>query len=150
MILSVILIGLNSCSHSKKIASTQSENIENVTFTEERKLNSLIELDEISMIHSTEELIELYAKLNDPNVPRSAPIPSFDESSETIIVVKPKLKSQSFGDIEIVSVQNSDSQLNINYKEIESWEFTENKWKDPVVILKVAGKFNALQIKKIN
>ena len=152
LFLSLILVGLgvSSCSNSKKITSNQSENSEEMEFTEERRLNNSIKLEEISIINSLDELIELYGKLNDPNVPRSAPIPTFDEQNETILVIKPKLKSETFKDVEIVSIQNKDSQLEINYKEVENWEFTENKWKDPIVILKVTGKFSDIQIKKIN
>ncbi len=151
LFLSLILVGLGiSCSNSKKIASNQSENNEEMEFTEERRMNNPIKLDEISIINSSKELIELYGKLNDPEVPRSAPIPPFDDQNETILVIKPRLKSETFKDIEIVRIQNNDSQLIINYKEIENWEFTENKWKDPIIILKVTGKFSDIQIKKIN
>ena len=90
------IISLNySCSNSKNMNAESSP----IEFTEERRLNHAIDLKEITLINNMEELTNLYAKLNDPNIPRSAPIPVFDENSEMILVIAPSRSSASFGPV---------------------------------------------------
>lgn len=147
-LLVIFLIGFFSCNNSKELSSSSTQNNENVQFTEERRLNSQLNLDEITVIRTVPELVALYEKLNDPNFPRAAPIPLFDEATEFMLVVKPKISTLTYGDIEIEAIQKSASKLIVKYKEIENWEFTENKWKDPVVILRVSGKSAPIELKK--
>lgn len=141
------IISLNySCLNSKNM-STESSPIE---FTEERRLNHAIDLKEITLINNMEELTNLYAKLNDPNIPRSAPIPVFDENSEMILVIKPKLETIVNGDIEIESVTQLNSKIMVNYKEIENWEYKENKSTHPIVIIRISEKSSEIKLNKIN
>lgn len=137
-----------SCSNSKNITTEQSQT--SIEFTEERRLNHPLNLNETTIINSSQELIELYGKLEDKSIPRSAPIPSFDGNIESIIVIKPTLKKLKYGDIEIESVEQIKSKLRINYREVENWEFTENKWNNPIVIIRVTEKPSEIQLNKIN
>lgn len=144
-------IGLiSSCSNSKNMNSSQPQETVQIEFSEERRLNHDLNLKELTVINTIKELTEIYGELADPNIPRSAPIPTFDENSESILVIKPKLKTFTHGDIEIESVEKSNSKIIINYKEIENWEFTENKWDDPIVIIKISEKPSEIQLNKIN
>lgn len=150
-IFGLVFIGtICSCTNSKELSSTQSENFENVKFTEERRLNHTINLAEITIINTLADLTELYGNLQDPDLPRSAPIPPFDEKNEFILVLKPEMNANTFKDIEIENVQKSGNQLIVNYREVENAEYAENKWNDPIVILKVTGKESEIQINKIN
>lgn len=133
-----------ACSSSNSIKAL------NVDFTEERRLNYDLNLEEVTVINTSQELVELYGKLHDPEIPRSAPIPTFDENTESILVIKPILRNLTYGDIEIQSIEKSNSKLKINYREIESWEFAENKWNDPIVIVRVSEKPSEIKLNKIN
>lgn len=145
----LILTGLSlSCSNSKNINSEQSQI--SIDFTEERRLNHNLSLKETTIINSVQELNELYSKFNDKSIPRSAPIPTFDEKTESILVLKPTLENLTYGDIEIESVEKIKSKLKINYREIENWEFTENKWSNPIVILRISEKPSEIQLNRIN
>lgn len=135
------------CANNQTKSAT--ENSQNpVEFTEERRLNLAKDLPETKIIHSMEELTKLYGELNDPNFPKSAPIPSFDPEKESMILLKPKLKERNFGDIEIIDMKMVDSQLIVVYKEIENWESSENKWNDPILILRVEGKPKRVVLEK--
>lgn len=137
-----------SCTNSKTV--TQSASKENIEFTEERRLNHTADLKEATIINTSKELIALYSKFKDPNIPRSAPIPAFDESSESIIVIKPKNFEKKYADIEIVSIDEINSTLIVSYKEIENYEFTENQWNNPIVILRISKKPSEIKLNKIN
>lgn len=129
---------------------SQNGNTENqIEFTEERRLNHSIPLTETYIINTNEDLVKLYSMLENPNIPRSAPIPSVDFTSESIIVVKPKLSDFPYADIEIQSIKNEDSTFFINYKEVENFEFTENKWSNPIVILRVKEQPNKVVLEKV-
>lgn len=145
LIVGLMLLNL-SC--SKKMNPEQSKT--KIEFTEERRLNHGLNIKQATIINSLQELTELYGKLQDPSFPRSAPIPSFDENTEAILIIKPKLKNLTYGDIEIESIEKSKSKLWINYREIENWEFSENKWDNPIVILRVSEKPSEIQLNRIN
>ncbi|MET3731749.1 hypothetical protein [Moheibacter stercoris] len=125
------------------------KNNQQVEYSEERRLNHAIPLTETYIISSNDDLVKIYSLLKDPNIPRSAPIPSVDFTSESIIVVKPKLSDFPYADIEIQSIKNEDSTFFINYKEVENFEFTENKWSNPIVILRVKEQPNKVVLEKV-
>lgn len=145
----IAFLSLNlSCSNSKNMNAGQSKI--SVEFTEERRLNHTLSLKESTIINTSQELIELYSQLEDRTTPRSAPIPAFDENTESILIIKPTLKSLKYGDIEIVKIEKVKDQLMINYREIENWEFAKKKWRNPTVILKISEKPSEIQLNKIN
>lgn len=145
-IFSILTILCISCS-SPRIMNSE---LEEISFAEERRLNFPIQIPEFQIINSPEELVNIYQSFHNPEIPRSAPIPVFDKNSESILVLKPKLKQLKYGDLQIERVQKSGSLLIISYKEIESQEFTTNRWSDPIVILKVSEKPSEIQLNKIN
>lgn len=150
-LLSLTMLGLFvSCSQSQNMSQDTSQNTLQIEFTEERRLNHEIDLKETAIINDLQQLTELYGRLEDPSVPRSAPIPPFDENTESILVLKPVLKNHPYGDIQIENIEKSGSILTIHYQEIENWEYTENKWSDPIVILKVSTKPSEIKLNKIN
>lgn len=143
----VILFSLiYSCSNFKNMNAASTS----IEFNEERRLNQKIDLEEITLVNNMEELTQLYAKLKDPQIPRSAPIPVFDESSEMMVVIKPKLEKSVYADIEIEGVTKSNSKITVSYKEVENWEFQQNKWIDPIVIIRISEKSSEIQLNKIN
>src|SRR5690606_39197545 len=145
----ILLLGMIlSCSNSKKLNNNNSTS--SIEFTEERRLNFNSDLKEATIINSSQKLIALYGKMEKPNAPRSAPIPAFDEATESILVIKPKLKDYQYADVEILSIDKLNSKLIVNYKEVENWEFTEYNWSDPIVILRVSEKPSEIQLNKIN
>lgn len=148
--LSVFLVGflfIISCANSAKEASTNNAH-SMVEFTEERKLNHSADLPEVVIVNSLEELTSIYRELKDPDIPKSAPIPSFDPKNETILVLKPQLKDFQYADVEIVNIREEKNNITIDYKEVENWEYTENKWSDPILIIKVQGKPKTVTLKK--
>lgn len=144
----VVLFLMINCAPNQM--KSQKGNTENqIEFTEERRLNHSIPLTETYIINTNEDLVKLYSMLEDPNIPRSAPIPSVDFTKESIIVVKPKLKDFQYADIEIESIKSETSQYIVQYKEIENFEFSENKWSNPIVILRVKEQPNKVVLEKV-
>lgn len=143
----VFFLMINCAPNQMKNHNGNPEN--QIEFTEERRLNHSIPLTETYIITSNEDLVKLYSMLADPNIPRSAPIPSVDFTKESIIVVKPKLKDFQYADIEIESIKSEDSQYVVQYKEVENFEFNENKWSNPIVILRVKEQPNKVVLEKI-
>ena len=132
------------CMNTKEIQLKQME------FEEILRTNKDISLPEVSVIATMAELTQLYSDLQDENYPKSAPIPIFDENTESILVIKPELKSIKNGDIEIESIQLSQDTFVVNYKEIENWEYTENNLNHPIVLVKVNHKGNKVKLKLTN
>lgn len=120
-----------------------------VDFEEQLRTNSDIDLPEIYAVHTVGELTEIYSVLQDPAFPRSAPIPLFDGNTESMIVLKPKLESMPFGDIEIEEVSLSGSTLTVSYREVPNWEYEEQKWNHPLLIIKIDQKPKKLNLKRI-
>ncbi len=150
-LLVLAMLGLfSACSNSQNMNSSQSQNASQIEFTEERRLNHKIDLNEVTIINTLQELTELYSRMENPDVPRSAPIPPFNEKTESVLVIKPVLKNLVNGDIEIESIKKSKSKLTVNYKEIENWEYSENKWSNPIVIIKISDKPSEIKLNKIN
>ena len=147
---SLIIMGLSvSCSQSKNMHPDASHNNRPIEFTEERRLNHAIDLAEATVIRDLQELTRLYGRLEDPSTPRSAPIPFFDEETESVIVLKPVLEND-YGDIQVENMEESNGTLTIYYREIENWEYRENKLSNPIVILRVSTKPSEIKLNKIN
>lgn len=127
-----------SCANSKNNVNVKQSG-ENVEFVEMRRLNSGINLKELSVIHSTTGIKELYGRLNE-GFSRSAPIPVLENNNEFFLVLKPKLKNVQYGDIHIEKIEAKGPVLIVNYKEIENWEYAEKKLSNPVLIVKVLSK----------
>ena len=96
------------------------------------------------------ELTQLYSDLQDPHYPKSAPIPIFDQNTETILVLNPQLTSVKNGDIEIESIELSKDTFSVTYKEIENWEHKENNLSHPILLVKVNHKGNKAKLKLTN
>lgn len=143
----VFFLMINCAPNQMKSQNGNTENL--IEFTEERRLNHSIPLTETYIINTNEDLVKLYSMLENPNIPRSAPIPSVDFTSESIIVVKPKLKDFQYADIEIESIKSEASQYIVQYKEVENFEFSENKWSNPIVILRVKEQPNKVVLEKV-
>jgi len=148
----LLIISINlSCSNSQKIKESKDHPVlQKVDFAEERRLNFPINLNEATIITTVKELTELYSKLEDTNVPRSAPIPVFNEQSESFIILKPKLTKVQNGDIEIIDVKKDQTTLIINYREIQNFEYSENNWNNPILVIKVSDKPSKIKLIKNN
>lgn len=143
----LILILSWSCVGSKENQYTS------IPYEQQLSTNVKIDLPEVKVIENLQELTEIYKDLQDPKYPRSAPIPYFDHNKESMIILKPQLKNLPNGDIEIVDIIHTDSEIIINYKEIENWEYAEKKLSNPIKIIKinrVAKKVTLKLIKSIN
>lgn len=122
-----------------KPESVISRNDSEVKFSEVRRLNKSIPLEEYMILESFEETVKLYSLLEDKRFSRSEPIPVLSEN-EFLLMLKPELKTQQYGDIEVVNVEREKSVLNVYYKEINNEEYLLNKEKNPILILKIEGK----------
>lgn len=143
----VVFFLMINCAHNQT-NNQNGDNHNQIEFTEERRLNHPIPLTDTYLITSNEDLVKFYSQLQDPNIPRSAPIPSVDFTTESILVIKPKLKDLEYGDIEIQSILQGDTDYIIQYKEVINEEFTENKWSNPIVIVKVQGQPTKVELEK--
>ncbi|PQA95288.1 hypothetical protein B0A69_07555 [Chryseobacterium shigense] len=122
-----------------KQASVMTRNNNEIKFSEVRRLNKNIPLKEYTVLQSFEEIVKLYSTMEDKRFSRSQPIPTLSEN-EFLLVLKPQLKKQPYGDIEIVRMEEEQSVLNVYYKEIDNEEYLLNKEKNPILILKIEGK----------
>lgn len=116
-----------------------SRNNTEIKFSEVRRLNRDVSLKEYTILQSFEETVKLYRLMEDKRFSRSAPIPTLDEN-EFLLVLKPRLKTQPYGDIEIQKIEEVKSVLNVYYKEINNEEYLLNREKNPILILKVEGE----------
>lgn len=110
----------------------------NVEFSEVRRLNRDVQLSDFLIIKDFSETVKLYGKLEDKRFSRSVPIPTLEEN-EFFLLLKPIMKKQVFGDLEITKMEIKGSVLNIYYKEISNEEYLLNKQKNPILILRVNG-----------
>lgn len=135
-------LGCANVSATKNIVNTESvmsRNNDELKFSEIRRLNRNIPLKEYTILQSFEETVKLYRLMEDKRFSRSEPIPTLSEG-EFLLVLKPKLKTQPYGDIEIEKIEQEKSVLNVYYKEINNEEYILNKEKNPILILKIEGK----------
>ena len=130
---------VSATKNTVKTESVMSRNTNELRFSEVRRLNRNIPLKEYTIVQSFEETLKLYRLMEDKRFSRSAPIPTLDEN-EFLLVLKPKLKTQPYGDIEIQKIEEVKSVLNVYYKEINNEEYLLNKEKNPILILKIEGK----------
>jgi hypothetical protein len=121
-----------------KAEPTMNEPQGNVEFSEVRRLNSEVQLNDFLIIKDFSETVKLYGKLADKRFSRSAPIPTL-EDNEFFLLLKPIMKKQIFGDLEVTKMEMKGSVLNVYYKEISNEEYLLNKQKNPIVILRVNG-----------
>ncbi|NML71510.1 hypothetical protein HHL23_17100 [Chryseobacterium sp. RP-3-3] len=134
--------GCTNVSATKNIVKTEpvmSRNSSGIKFSEVRRLNRNIPLKEYTILQSFEETLKLYRVMEDKRFSRSEPIPTLSEN-EFLLVLKPTLKTQQYGDIQIEKVEEEKSVLHIYYKEINNEEYLLNKEKNPILILKIEGK----------
>jgi len=110
----------------------------NVEFSEVRRLNRDVQLSDFLIIKDFSETVKLYGKLEDKRFSRSVPIPTLEEN-EFFLLLKPIMKKQVFGDLEITKMVIKGSVLNVYYKEISNEEYLLNKQKNPILILRVNG-----------
>ncbi|MBB4805017.1 hypothetical protein HNP38_000289 [Chryseobacterium defluvii] len=116
-----------------------SKNDSEIKFSEVRRLNKNISLKECMIVQSLEETVKLYGLLEDKRFSRSEPIPSLSEN-EFLLMLKPELKKQQYGDIEVIKIEEEQSVFNVYYKEINNEEYLLNKEKNPILILKIEGE----------
>ncbi|BAP30638.1 related to Epoxide hydrolase 1 [Chryseobacterium sp. StRB126] len=130
-----------NCIHYKNGVqeSYDKEDQQEISFSEIRRLNLSIDLKPYTVINSSEEIHALYKKLRDPRYSRSAPIPIL-EDGEYFLVLKPKLSQIKYGDIEVEKLERKNAVLRVYYKEIENFEYAQQKTGDPILILKVFEK----------
>lgn len=121
-----------------KAESIMNEPQGNVEFSEVRRLNREVQLNDFLIIKDFSETVKLYGKLADKRFSRSAPIPTLEEN-EFFLLLKPVMKKQTFGDLEVTKMEMKGSVLNVYYKEISNEEYLLNKQKNPILILRVNG-----------
>ncbi|KFF20933.1 hypothetical protein [Chryseobacterium sp. JM1] len=130
---------VSATKNSVKTESAMNSTNNELKFSEVRRLNKNIPLKTYTILQSFEETMKLYRLMEDKRFSRSAPIPTLEEN-EFLLVLKPKLKTQPYGDIEIEKIEEVKSVLNVYYKEINNEEYLLNKEKNPILILKIEGK----------
>ena len=121
-----------------KAESIMNEPQGNVEFSEVRRLNREVQLNDFLIIKDFSETVKLYGKLADERFSRSEPIPTL-EKNEYFLLLKPIMKKQTFGDFEVTKMEMKGSVLNVYYKEIGNEEYLLNKQKNPILILRVSG-----------
>lgn len=109
-----------------------------IEFSEERRLNRDVPLKEYLVLKTFEETLEVYTKLSDKRFSRSAPIPTLLDD-EFLLVLKPKLIKKLYGDIDVIKIEDKNSVLTVFYQEIDNEEYSLNKEKNPIVILRLKG-----------
>ena len=119
-----------------KAESIMNEPQGDVKFSEVRRLNSEVQLNNFVIIKDFSETVKLYGKIADKRFSRSEPIPTL-EDNEFFLLLKPIMKKQTFGDFEVTKMEMKGSVLNVYYKEIRNEEYFLNKQKNPIVILRV-------------
>lgn len=109
-----------------------------IDFSEVRRLNKDVDLKEFMILTTFDQTLNLYSKLEDKRFSRSASIPTlFDD--EFFILLQPQMKKLKYGDIDVVRIEENGSILNVYYKEITNDEYSLNKQKNPILILRLKG-----------
>lgn len=140
--------GVSVPNNELKAESIMNEPQGDVKFSEVRRLNSEVQLNNFLIIKDFSETVKLYGKIADKRFSRSEPIPILEEN-EFFLLLKPIMKKQTFGDFEVTKMEMKGSVLNVYYKEIRNEEYFFNKQKNPIVILRVNG-VSPLGVKLIN
>ncbi|WP_312090299.1 hypothetical protein [Chryseobacterium sp.] len=151
-----VFVAVVSCSNSVAYKSELKPNSEvnqqsdKIEFSEVKRFNRNVVIPETSVITTFKQTIELYRKLADKTFGRSEPIPTLGDS-EYFLVLKPKLKKITYGDIEVENIENKNSSLTVSYKEVESNEYGTEKLTNPILIIKIKGKVpDNIKLKSIN
>ena len=149
-IYSIIPILAWFCSCNSALITTHDMNShissnEGISFVEMRRLNKKIDLPEVSHLNDFTAILNLYKKLENSNYSKSYPIPGLDEG-ETLVVLKPRLTVERYGDVEITNIQKKGNMLSIEYKEIKNQEYESEKVSNPILIIKISEKFNTIKI----
>ncbi len=151
-----VFVAVVSCSNSVAYKSELKPNSEvnqqsdKIEFSEVKRFNRNVVIPETSVITTFKQTIELYRKLADKAFGRSEPIPTLGDS-EYFLVLKPKLKKITYGDIEVEKIENKNSSLTVSYKEVESTEYETEKLTNPILIIKIKGKVpDNIKLKSIN
>ncbi|WP_219969512.1 hypothetical protein [Chryseobacterium chendengshani] len=110
-----------------------------ISFSEVRRANRSVNLGEYSIIKDFSETVKLYSQLDEKKFSRSEPVPTLSDD-EYFLVLKPKLKKEKYGDVEVMKMELKNNILNIYYKEVTNSEYISNKQKNPILILRVSGK----------
>ena len=110
-----------------------------ISFSELRRVNSNVKLGQYSFIKDFSATLNLYSQLEDKKFSRSEPIPTLSEN-EYFLVLKPTLKKEKYGDIEVTKLEIKNNVLNVYYQEISNSEYILNKQNNPILILRVSGK----------
>ena len=111
---------------------------DSIGFSEVRRVNRDIIMNDYMIITKFTETVELYSRLDDKKFSRSEPIPALFEN-DFLLILKPKMIKQQFGDIEVTKMAMKNYVLNVYYKEISNEEYLSNKQKNPILILRING-----------
>ena len=145
IVFSFLFVALgNNCTNSaglkndlnQRVPMTEKNN--SVEFSEVRRLNREVSLKESTIITTFNETLALYKQLDDKKFSRSAPIPTIVDD-EFLLVLKPMMKKQAFGDIEVTEIKEINSVLYVYYNEVSNDEYFAEKQKNPILILKIKG-----------
>jgi hypothetical protein len=121
-----------------KNETVMDEQDQSVIFLEVRRLNRDLPLKEFKIISDFDETVKLYGELSDKKFARSEPIPTLSDN-EFFLLLKPKLKKQQYGGIEVIKIERKETVLNVYYKEVKNEEYSLNKENNPILILRVNG-----------
>lgn len=145
----ILLVSCGAKINTMTINSDNAEKNINVEFSEERRLNIDINLEEVVIINSMEGITELYGRLEQNRYSRSAPIPILQNDQESFIVIKPRLKDLPYGDLQINSLEAKGKKLIINYKEVENDEYSDKKLSHPMLIIKINLRPESVKLNKL-
>ncbi|KQT16836.1 hypothetical protein ASG31_10685 [Chryseobacterium sp. Leaf404] len=144
LILILVLVGMLSAVNSQNKQSTNK--ISKIDFIEMRRMNTASKLPELSIVSRQKEVLKLYRSLSDSRFSRSAPIPVL-EDNEALVVLKPKLRSIKYGDINVSKLEEKNGKLTLYYSETENWEYAGEKQSNPVLIIKIFQKPKSITLK---
>lgn len=143
IILSIIFIGMISCSLNKTETTPMSQE-STVEFEEVNHVNVKLIDSEYRILKSQAEINSIYKVINQNNpLPRKNPIPSYDEN-EFYIVIQPKIEKSDFS---VSRILQTGQKLNIDIETFDNPEF--KKKNNPASIIKInkSNSFEQLEIK---
>lgn len=145
----VMMLFVISCNGISNTNAQKTSTLEKVEYIEERRLNKNVDSKDVFVLDNMDDITAFYTKLQNPGITRQAPIPALEEG-ESLLVIKPKTNATTpYTDIEVTSLTTKGTQLVVNYKEIENWEYTENKQSHPILILKIKNKPKSVILEKV-
>ncbi len=108
-----------------------------IRFSEVRRINRDVPLNDYMILENLAETIKVYGQLADKNFSRSEPIPTLSDN-EFFLLLKPKMKMYLNGDIQVIKMELKGSVLNVYYRENNNEEYLLNNQKNPILILRVS------------